>query len=373
MNSGGELIFSVSDFVTVCNQTLEFAYPSAVIEGELANFRISKNRWVFFDLKDETASLKFFGMVHQLPGPLEDGMTVRVQGVPRLHPQFGFSIVMQNIRPVGVGVIKRAAELLHDKLALEGLFDESRKRSLPYPPERIGLIASRESAAFADFTKILGARWGGLEIIMRDVQVQGEAAPEQIVAAITQFNAMSVLPEVLVITRGGGSAEDLQAFSDERVVRAVAASRIPVLAAIGHETDISLAELAADKRASTPSNAAEFLTPDRQAVIAGLASMQRDMGDMVHDAIMAAQLKLSGQQAVLAQNVESAFREARWRLTNTTTLLEALNPKAVLRRGYAIVRSKTVIVSDAKQLHGGDIVNIEFRDGHRQATVTEDK
>src|SRR6266540_4574397 len=183
-----EPAFTVSEFVAVLNQTLEYAYPNTVISGEIANFRVSKNRWVYFDLKDEQASVRFFGTIYQLPGPLEDGMVVAVRGVPRLHQQYGFSITVQSIQPVGEGSIKKAAALLEAKLAAEGLFDEERKRALPYPPRRIGLITSGESAAYRDFIKIINARWGGVEIVLLDVQVQGEAAPGQVVRAIEYCN-----------------------------------------------------------------------------------------------------------------------------------------------------------------------------------------
>lgn len=272
-----QLIFGVSDFVAYLNQTLEIAYPFVTIEGELSNFRVSKNRWVYFDLKDAGASVRFFGTVYSLPGPLEDGMVVRVSGSPRLHAQYGFSVNFQAIQPVGEGSIRKAADLLQAKLAAEGLFDPQRKRALPYPPRRIALITAGGSAAYADFIKITNARWRGLTIDHYDVLVQGEQAPGQIVAAIGAVNALADVPDVLVLTRGGGSAEDLAAFSSELVTRAVAASRVPTLVAIGHEVDISLAELAADQRASTPSNAAELLTPDRQEVLRQLAADKQDL------------------------------------------------------------------------------------------------
>src|SRR5262249_41631813 len=162
-----------------------------------------------------------------LPGPLEDGMLLHVRAVPRLHNQFGFSLNIINLQPAGEGSIRKAAALLEAKLAAEGLFDESRKRVLPYPPSKIGLVTSGESAAYADFIKIVQSRWGDIQIVHAEVQVQGEAAPAQIVAAIEQLNGLATPPEVIVITRGGGSADDLQAFSTEQVTRAVAASRVP--------------------------------------------------------------------------------------------------------------------------------------------------
>src|SRR5665213_485264 len=144
-------------------------------------------------------------------------MLLKVRGQPRLHQLYGFSVNVMSIRPAGEGTIKRAAQLLQAKLAAEGLFEESRKRALPYPPARIGLVTSKQSAAYADFIKVLNARWRGVNIELIDVQVQGEVAPAQIAAAIEQFNAQAEPPETLVIIRGGGSAEDLAAFSTEQV------------------------------------------------------------------------------------------------------------------------------------------------------------
>ena len=149
------IILSPTDFVALLNQTLEFAYPSVIIEGELSNFRIAKNRWIYFNLKDEVSSVAFFGTVHQLPGPLEDGLSVQVVGQPRMHQKFGFSVNVQSIMPVGQGSIKKAADLLAAKLMAEGLFELSRKRSLPTYPSRVGLITAGSSAAYADFIKVL--------------------------------------------------------------------------------------------------------------------------------------------------------------------------------------------------------------------------
>ncbi|MEI6237750.1 MAG: exodeoxyribonuclease VII large subunit, partial [Candidatus Saccharibacteria bacterium] len=260
-----ELILSPTDFVAIANQALEHVFGNVFIEGELSNFRISKNRWVYFDIKDDISKVACFGSVYQLPGPLKDGMLVKIGGQPRLHPQFGFKINFVSITPSGEGSINKAYELLRAKLNAEGLFLESRKRSIQYPPIKIGLITSNESAAYADFIKIINNRWPLLEIELYDVQVQGEAAINQIIDALTRANKMSDLAEVLVIIRGGGSSDDLAVFNDERVVRAIAASRIPTFVAIGHEINESLAEMVADKRASTPSNAAELLVPDKNS------------------------------------------------------------------------------------------------------------
>ncbi|HSW74275.1 MAG TPA: exodeoxyribonuclease VII large subunit [Candidatus Saccharimonadales bacterium] len=365
------LTVSVSEFVALLNQTLEYAYPSIVVQGELANFRVSKNRWVYFDLKDETASVRFFGTVYQLPGPLENGMVMAVKGTPRLHPLYGFSVTVQSMVPTGEGSIKKAAALLEAKLKTEGLFDLARKRSLPFPPKSIGLITSAESAAYRDFIKVITARYGGLEIKLIDVQVQGEPASAQIVAAITQFNQMANPPEVLVVTRGGGSAEDLQAFSTEQVTRAVAGSRIPTIVAIGHEVDISLAELAADQRASTPSNAAELLVPSRDAVLKQLALQRQHVAAAAERVMHTAQERLQYTKALLNQAVDARLAQAVDSIGSHRLLLAAYNPELPLARGYALVRQRGTVVRSTKELRGGK-VEIQFADGSVHGTLKQE-
>jgi exodeoxyribonuclease VII large subunit len=365
----GEVAFGVSEFVAVLNQTMEFSFPSVFITGELANFRISKNRWVYFDLKDDEASVRCFGTVYQLPGPLEDGMLLNVRAVPRLHPQFGFSLNLTSIAPAGEGSIRKAADLLTAKLQAEGLFDEERKRALPYPPKRIGLVTSGESAAYADFTKILNARWQGIEVLHVDVQVQGEAAPGQIIEAITQLNGLAEPPEVIVLIRGGGSAEDLAAFSHEQVTRAVAGSRVPTLVAIGHEIDLSLAELAADQRASTPSNAAELLVPDKQTVLQDLQDERTGLGLFMQSILRFHQRHQKDLREDLAQVMGGIFRDAQHALSSQRQLLTALSPQAVLQRGYAIVRQNGATIRNAKTLKKGASIDITFAAGTASAQV----
>jgi len=367
------LQLSVSEFVALLNQTLEYAYPDLTISGELANFRVSKNRWVYFDLKDELASVKFFGTVYQLPGPLENGMLLKVRGQPKLHNLYGFSVNVINMQPAGEGTIRRAAELLQAKLATEGLFDEHRKRALPYPPTRIGLVTSGQSAAYADFMKILNARWRGVMIDFIDVQVQGEAAPAQIVAAIEQLNSAPEPPEIIVTIRGGGSAEDLAAFSSERVVRAVAASRVPTLVAIGHEVDISLAELAADQRASTPSNAAELLVPDRTHIVRELQSRLAQLEQVSQHQLQLARQHLSRQSDLLQQQTATTIDAARQHVKHHRELLTALSPEAILRRGYAIVRQADAALRSVTQIKSTAIVEVQLADGRFTAAVQPSK
>jgi exodeoxyribonuclease VII large subunit len=274
-----------------------------------------------------------------------------------------------SMRPEGEGSIKKAAALLESKLAAEGLFDAERKRPLPYPPARIGLVASSESAAYADFTKIINARWGGVAIECIDVQVQGEAAPEQIVAAIEHLNQMAELPEVIVIIRGGGSAEDLYSFSTEQVTRAVAASRVPTLVAIGHEVDWSLAELAADQRASTPSNAAELLVPDRRDMQQQLGATSLRLHEAITARLKSERQALKHASGVMQHAAVATLRRERNLLASYQQLLDALNPRHIMQRGYAIVRADGSAIRHRAQVTPGAIVSVEVSDGHFDATV----
>lgn len=363
-----DTVLSVSDFVGLLNQTLEFAYPIVVVQGELANLRVSKNKWVYFDLKDEYSSVKFFGTVYQLPGPLEDGMLVQVRGNPRLHNQYGFSITVQTMQPVGEGSIKKAAALLEAKLNAEGLFDAERKRPVPYPPERIGLITSGESAAYHDFVKIINHRWSGVDILLADVQVQGDLAPAQITKALEYLNT-NVEVDVIVVTRGGGSAEDLGAFSTEQVTRAIAASRTPTIVAIGHEVDISLAELAADKRASTPSNAAELLVPDRRSELEKLDQTTRYLADLMRQTHEKRRERLEQTAERLQEIISNKLNDIRNSLSLRRQVLEAFNPAAALKRGYAIIRVDGKVIRTVKSISKGDMVSLTLADGTIKAKV----
>jgi exodeoxyribonuclease VII large subunit len=300
-------------------------------------------------------------------------MLLKVSGSPRLHPLFGFSVNFQTIELSGEGTIKKAFELLLKKLTLEGLFDDSRKRRLPYPPQTIGLITSRESAAYADFTKIINARWQGCDIRLADVQVQGEVSPGQIARAVEWFNHQAELVDVLVVIRGGGSADDLQSFSTETVTRAVAASRIPTLVAIGHEIDLSLAEMAADRRASTPSNAAELLVPDRQTILEQLSGMRQAMAQNLNALLALNRQTLTYQGKSLDESVQTLFRDWGQSLQSKRQYIELLNPKLALQRGYAIIRKDGRLVRSGSGVKAGDELAIHLTDATIHTTVTNVK
>lgn len=331
-----EINFTVSQFIDVCNQAIEYGFTGINVEGEVASFKVNQGKWVFFDLKEGDSSINCFMPLSQLGVALQDGMTVRVKATPRLTRWGKFSLTVQRILPLGEGNIKKSFELLKRKLAAEGLFDPAKKHPLPDDLTKIGVISSTNAAGYIDFLKILDNRWGGLQISTINTQVQGLAAAEQIIHALDYFNQRGQV-EVIAILRGGGSADDLAVFNDEQLARAIAASRIPVITGIGHEIDESLADLAADVRASTPSNAAERLTPDRNAAFRGVKlSTER-----IHERILAA---IEREQSDLRTKLHEAQQEITRRLDNllqhiaaTSKILASLNPENVLRRGYAII------------------------------------
>lgn len=353
-------IFRVGELVSVINQTLEYAYPTVVVEGEVASFKVSKGKFVFFDLKDEDSAVNCFMMVYSLRQPLEDGMKVRVVAQPRLTAWGKFSLTVRDVLPVGEGSIKRAFQMLKARLEREGLFDPARKRPLPRMPVRIGLVASIESAGYADFIKILNQRWRGLEIAVADVQVQGLGAAEQLIRAIEFFNQHSVPPEVIVIVRGGGSADDLSIFNDEVLVRTVAASRVPTLVGVGHEVDVSLCDLAADLRAATPSNAAQLLVPDRHALLAELTQREHRLADRFAAHAAAIRHKADSAPTAMLTRLHAALADAHNHINHAQLLLKQLDPKVVLQRGYTVVHDSQnkVIKGDAKGLEPGDQMTV---------------
>lgn len=360
---------TVSQAIAVFNQILDTATPVVVVTGEVANFKVNQGKWVFFDLKDEAGILNCFMPLYKLRVALEDGMRVRVQARPSLTKWGRFSLTAQAIQPVGEGSIKKAFELLRRKLAAEGLFDTARKRLLPTLPQHIGVISSVDAAGYRDFIKILSSRMGGLTIDVISTQVQGAGAADQIIAAIHQFNEMSNPPEVLAILRGGGSRDDLAVFDDEKLVRAVASSRIPTIAGIGHEVDTTLVDLAADRRASTPSNAAELLVPDKRELIAAADDKLSQMVYLLQRQVDGQRNRLASQLLHLNQAVDRQLTMSTQRAKSLTQALTAYDPRAVLRRGYAILWNAGHQI--AGQVSVGDSLVIETDQKLINAEVTD--
>jgi len=388
-------IFSVSEVSALINQTLEYEFPEIVIEGEVASFKINQNKWVFFDIKDNESTLGCFMSIYQLNTPLEDGMLVRVRCQPKLTKWGKFSLTVRSVELAGEGSVKKAFELLQASLEKEGLFATERKRSLPTYPKRIALITSRQAAAFNDFVTILSDRWGGVIIDHLQVQVQGESAPDQLTKAIDYCNASSAssassdMYDVLVIIRGGGSAEDLQAFQTEPVVRAIYGSKIPTLVAIGHEDDVSLAELAADKRAATPTDAARQLVPDKKEIVLQIDSIQKIHTQYIQRAVHEIEqelvrfnhnastlitlydTKFNDNVNHIQKNIKNILERSQIDYRQLNALLRTLDPQAILARGYAIVRHQGLALKSVKNIQVKDMLMIQLAKGSIEAKVTK--
>ena len=357
-----EQIFTVSDFIGVSNQVFEQTFPSVLIEGEISSLKINQKKYVFFDLKDSNSSLNCFMSLWQMRFPLEDGMKVVVRAQPKLTNWGKFSLIIKLIMPKGEGDIKKSFDILKNKLTKEGLFSEDKKRNIPYPPQNIGVISSTQAAGYADFIKILNERWGGMKVRVAHTQVQGLVAADQIIRAIKYFNQSEILPEVIVIIRGGGSAEDLATFNDEKLVRAIASSRIPVLTGIGHETDESLADLAADLVASTPSNAAQFLVPDKVSELNAIKSRVYHAGQALISNIDIAE-KSEMQKIDKIKNLIIQQINNRVELISTQIrILNGYNPEVILKRGYAILSGDISLGKIAKVETDKNIIYAEVKD-----------
>jgi len=396
---------SVSEFLKGTNDVL--ASVPALVEGELSGFALRQERWAFFSLKDEESVVECFMPAWKLRHEVADGMLVRVAGVPQVYAKSGrFRIVVEAMEPVGEGSLKRAFELLKQKLEREGLFAAERKRTLPRFPATIGLIASRESAAYSDFIRILNNRWGGVRVLVQDVAVQGEGAAGDICAALRYWvshphslplpvgegekrgGRHHVVPDVLVLIRGGGSLEDLQAFNAEEVARAIFASPIPVVVGVGHERDVSIADLVADVRASTPSNAAERVVPDRRDVAnevdASVEHTVMRLGMLVRERRSAIdRFLLRGgafaqqrRQWVDARAVEMRSRatalhqQLAVRMEAAVRTVHNLNPTRLLKRGYSMTFVRGVLVRSALTVQPGDALETTCADGTVSSVVT---
>lgn len=413
-------VLSVSDFIQQINSII--GEQTVQIEGEVSAFQMSSfanNQWVFFDLKDEEkeAKIRCFTTIANLRksriSPV-DGMRIIVTGKPRLSPKSGiFSVMVDTLAVSGEGELAKAFELLKQKLEAEGLFNETRKREIPYMPQKIGVITSQDAAAYKDFMKVLGARIGGVELYFHHAQVQGERAVDSIVEAIQTLNTYPEI-EVIVLTRGGGAMDDLHAFNDETVARAIYNSAKPIISAIGHERDFTIVDFVADMRASTPSNAAELLTPHRDELLSSLLQKERILYTDIRDQLQVMRSKTEQnlhtleryirhitdqvrftiqkleyltlqqlhqiqqyQQKVITQfnNLEILISNNTSQLENKVALLQsklvAFDPKSILQKGYSITKIYGKIITDSKQLKEGDMLTTQFHNGQINSIVTK--
>lgn len=309
-----------------------------VVEGEVANYGVSQGKFVFFDLKDETedSRLSCFMMLFKQNVPLEDGMRVRLTCKPNVHSKSGkFSLTVERIEPKGEGSLKRAFELLKQKLEVEGLFAEARKRALPRYPARVGIISSESAAGYGDFMRIAGQRLPGVTFTLANVAVQGSEAEGDISFALDYLNSHHEL-DVIVLIRGGGSMEDLHAFNSESVARAIVRSRAPVLVGVGHERDVTIADFCADVRAATPTNAAQLLLPTAEELL----DVVRQRVQTGHQLLSLALQRLADRSAGIVERLHqmlvSRIQSLSQHVEQLGRTISAVSPQNTLKRGYSI-------------------------------------
>ena len=353
--------------------------PSIWVEGEVTEFRRQQG-WqsVFFTLKDSTdgACLSVSmprGRFDGLRLDLADGMTVHVFGRPELYEARGvFQLRALSIEPLGLGAVLAGLERLKQKLAAEGLFAPERKRPLPVLPRRIGVLTGNEAAAKRDFVTAVQARFPAANLLVAQTYVQGQAAPAAI-AATMQTLAREPEVDVIVLTRGGGSFEDLLPFSDERVIRAVAECDVPVVSAVGHEQDTPLCDHAADVRASTPTAAARLVVPNERELRERLDTARAALARGAGAALERARSSLTRDRERLDRAPALLVERKRAGLEGLVGRLQALSPRKTLARGYAIVRTDNGIVRSSTALESGSRVDVELAEGGFGARVEETK
>lgn len=365
------------------------------LKGEISNLKFHQSGALFFTMKDENASIScvmYSGDVDGLQAMPFEGMRAVASGSVALYVRGGqCQFVVKRMRAQGVGVLYERLQMLKEKLGREGLFEPERKRALPPYPDTIGVVSSPTGAVIHDILNVSLRRNPDAHILLCPVRVQGIGADEEVVEAIHLLERLEHV-SVIIVARGGGSMEDLWTFNEERVVRAVAMCKKPIVSAVGHETDVTLCDLAADLRAPTPSAAAECVVPVRDEMLNRIEIMRRQMQESARNAVAErqnalklAQIKLSAnhpsltirrQEERLAQRMDALLRAAerqiqnrQTRLETQTAALELLSPYAALKRGYAIVQNAGRAISKAGGLCVGDEVTVRFADGVIHAEV----
>lgn len=367
-----------------------------LVTGEISNLTVhQRSGHIYLSLKDSNSvisAVMFAGNARRLKFRLENGMKVICRGrISVYEPSGRYQLYIEDMQPDGVGALTLAFEQLKKSLAQKGLFDNAHKKPLPKFPKTIGVITSPTGAAVQDITNIIRRRFPSADIVLAPVLVQGESAPEQLVRAVNKFSA-SKIADVVIIGRGGGSAEDLWAFNDEQLAYAVYNCETPIISGVGHETDFTICDFVADVRASTPSAAAELAVPDRQELMSYYFKQKQYISAMLDRKIKTAQLRLENQQRRMsasspklkAEQLEKQLSAKSEKLTRFMNIyisdkenkliaakskLDGLNPLNVLNRGYAIAEKGEKIITSSKQLKDGDDFTVILSDGKINAKV----
>lgn len=390
---------TVSTLVACLQDLVEDNFVDVLVQGELSNVSRPPSGHIYFTLKDRKAQIRcamFRSQARTLRFNLEDGIAVICRARVSIYPQRGdLQLIVEGVEPEGVGQLQLAFEQLKDKLQQEGLFAEDLKQDLPAFPTVVGVVTSATGAALQDILNVLKRRSAALKVLLRPVPVQGEGAAVEIAVAIDELNREGSA-DVLIVGRGGGSKEDLWAFNEEVVARAIHASTIPVISAVGHEVDFSIADLVADLRAPTPSAAAELVVQNRLDLERHLDQLVLRLADRMKSQLKLLQSRLEGLEKRLKapqeqleiqrigleqwdRRLKSAMRQyldrRHQQLALLSSQLEALSPLQVLLRGYAIVSDRTsgAVVSSVEQVEQGTELSIRLFRGEVTAVVTDVK
>lgn len=394
------VVLSVSQLTSAIKNTLEGTFPAVWVAGEISNFSKPQSGHCYFTLKDEDAQIRavvWRSSARALSCELHDGMEVVCQGSLDVYaPRGSYQLIVSKIEPLGLGALQQRLKQLMQRLSAEGCFDAARKRPLPRFPRRIAVVTSPTSAAVRDFLQVMSRRWRGVDVLIVPARVQGDGSAEEIARAIGQVNRLRTAIDTLVVCRGGGSLEDLWSFNEEVVVRAICASRIPVVSAVGHEIDVTLADLAADVRALTPSEAAELCVPARADLAAALADRRQRLSGALRNRALTARRRLEALAAArvlrrpeervhaLMQGLDDLqgrarramghrLLHARHRAGALADQLDSLSPLKVLARGYSLTEraDSGQIIRDAGQLAAGDTLRTRFGKGQAISRVVD--
>jgi exodeoxyribonuclease VII large subunit len=398
----GAKVHTVSELTRDVKTLIEDAFATGVwVEGEVSNLRKHSSGHWYLTLKDKDARLNtviYRGINMRLKFDLRDGQTVIARGQMSVYMPHGeYQLQVAEVYPKGIGELDLALRQLREKLQLKGYFDPRRKTPLPRVPRRLALVTSPTGAAVRDVLEILTRRWPAVEVVVYPVRVQGDGAAQEIAAAVGHLNRLhagGVLPvDVMIVGRGGGSLEDLWAFNEECVADAIFASRIPVVSAVGHETDVTIADLVADHRALTPTHAATDVVPDRQELLTGLLAWEARLHDGMTRRLEQARRRLddlAGRRAFRlplervreqerrlddwAERLQRAGRQrlarCRERLEATAARLESVSPLGVLARGYSLTQTEAGdVLRDAAAVRPGDRVRTRLHRGRIVARV----
>ena len=420
--TGERAVLTVSALTAELRAVLEERFPAVWVEGEISNFRLYGSGHAYFTLKDAEAQLRcvlFRNRARRIKFEPADGLHVMAFGSVEVYAQRGeYQLVVELLEPKGLGALQLAFEQLKARLQAEGLFDQARKRELPRFPRKIGIVTSPSGAAIRDMLRVIGRRFGELHIVIAPAKVQGEGAAEEVAQGLRDLNTLGDV-DVIIVGRGGGSLEDLWAFNEEVVARAICTSKAPVISAVGHEVDFTIADFVADLRAPTPSAAAELVVREKQAVVDALDALAQRLQRAAHRPLndlerrvdemtlrlrrgMHAEWRRAAHRAELAtaalrasspfarvtngrhrlERLEArlltAFAQrcdgARYRLRAAVGRLDSLSPLAVLGRGYSLTRTPDGrIVRSARQVEAGDDVRVLLHEGSLECRVSATK